>query len=908
MSATVDRYSGDLSFPPIETKDLEQSICARFEEHARKYPNRTAVKTRSASLTYGDLNREANRIAHAILNRCGTEPTQLAHLINNEGQAFAAILGSLKAAKIYVSLDARDPHTRKQQVLDDAEARLILTDNDNFEAAREFSGGRHVLNVDAIPENVPGENPALDISPDTLACIFFTSGSSGRPKGVLHNQRNLLVWALKKVHSHRITPADRICVISAGTSGQSMTNVFSALISGASACPFRLRQDGPGPLSAWLIQEKVTIFHSSPSVFRSLVQSLPEREKLPSMRILRLGGETVSIADFELYKKHFSPNCIFVSSLGSTETGAFREFSANHDTVLSEAIMPSGHALWGTETLLLDEEGQAVEPGQIGQIAVRSDYLAVSYWRQPDLTHRAFLPDPAGGSARIYRTGDLGRLSSEGYLYCIGRKDSQVKIRGNRVELAEVETTLRMLEGVRSAAVTVRRNDRGEPFLVGYVVAATQSGLTTTSLRKKLRRLLPDYMVPSVFVMLDSIPLTAHGKVDYRALPEPKRERVFIPPRNTVEAFICELWEQILGVYPIGIRDDFMELGGNSLLAARLMTHLELHFGRLVPRSTLLAASTVEELATIISDRGDGKLASPLVRVQEGGNSRKPFFFLHGQFNGWGLYCKALAPLLGSEQPLYVLHPLPEGEDLPATVELMAKSYLRVLRDTQPHGPYLLGGYCHGGLIALEMARELLAQGEKVKLLVLIEALARNREFRMRRKAVSFAARFLKMTPAEELDYFVGLCELSTQFRGLSKSKKVQFLMRKASALPHIARQAIHRFWQRSESNGTPSPLQNVAASVGRWGHAELNVHYGRLVRGYLPRPYPDHLTIFRAKEEKHPTDDPSLGWQGLAKEVDLHIISGDHKGCISLEENLPILAEHLKSCLDRCHAEQEEP
>ena len=907
MSAIVDLQDANL-FSTFEKQDLEQSISARFEEQVRKFSNRIAVRTRHVTLSYSALNREANRIAHAIVNQCGTDPKQVAHLVTDEAKSIAAILGSLKANKIYVTLDSRHPLARRLQVVSDAEATLILTDDENVEAATELSEGRQLLNIDAIVPKVPDEDLALDISPDALACVFFTSGSSGRPKGVLHNHRNLLVWALKKVNGHRISLADRICVISSGTSAQSMSNVFSALLSGASACPFRLREDGPGPLAAWLIEEGITIFHSSPSVFRSLVQAQSGSEKFPRLRVLRLGGETVSVADFELYRRHFSPNCIFVSSFGSTETGTFREFFANHETAISEGVMPSGYPAWGTEVLLLDDEGKEVEPGEVGEIAVRSDYLAVSYWHQPDLTRAVFLPDPKAGNARIYRTGDLGRLSPDGCLYGLGRKDSQIKIRGNRIELTEIESTLRTLDGVRGAVVTVRRNDRGEPFLVAYVAAAANSGLSTASLRTALRKLLPDYMVPSIFMMLDSIPINSHGKVDHRALPEPKLDRVYVPPRNAVETLISELWEQVLGVHPVGIRDDFMELGGNSLLAARLMTHIELHFGRQVPRSALLSASTVEELAKIIPERPDEQLASPLIRMQEGSDLRKPFFFLHGQFNGWGLYCKALAPLLGPEQPFYVLRPLTADDELPATVELMARHYLSVLRNAQPHGPYLLGGYCYGGLIAFEMAQELRAQGEKVELLVLIDALARNHGLHAHRKFASLTARFLKVSPTDELEYFSRLSRLSSHFRAFSSVQKAKFLVQKTGALPRVAKRLTRRLGQRFGSNGTASHSQNMAASPDRWGQEKVNAHYERLVRGYVPRPYAGRLTVFRARDEKHPTDDPSLGWRSLTQDLDAYMIPGDHHGCIDLAENLPVLAEHLKSCLDACQAASHRP
>jgi non-ribosomal peptide synthetase component F len=257
-------------------------VSARFEEQVRRYPDRTAVRTPNVTLTYSALNQQANRIARAIVNQCGTEQTQVAHFVTDDARSIAAILGILKAGKIYLTLDPRHPHARNLQVLNTADATLVITDNHNLEAARELAGAGELLNVDAIPSNVGDTNLGLAIPPDALACIFFTSGSTGQPKGVLHSQRNLLAWALSYGRSNSLSPADRICVISAGTSAQSMANIFSALLSGAAACPFRVGEHGPGPLASWLTDEEITIYHSSPSVFRSLVQSTIGKRRIPS--------------------------------------------------------------------------------------------------------------------------------------------------------------------------------------------------------------------------------------------------------------------------------------------------------------------------------------------------------------------------------------------------------------------------------------------------------------------------------------------------------------------------------------------------------------------------------------------------------------------------------------------------
>ena len=573
---------------------------------------------------------------------------------------------------------------------------------------------------------------------------------------------------------------------------------------------------------------------------------------------------------------------------------------------------------------------------------------------------------------RLYKTGDVARWSADGRMEFLGRADHQVKIGGMRIELGEIEARLMTHPGIRECVVDVARSgtvkapqdfplralggtpgqetrseamkeledeidsarvkeimgrivdteqppadETGIDRLVAYYVS--EKPLTVAEVRAHLAKELPNYMVPPYVVRLEKVPLTPNGKIDRKALPIPSHEHIqpahdFVRPQTETEKALALIWTELLKVDKIGINDDFFDLGGHSLLAIRAVSRIRDVLGVDISLQTIFENPTISGLANVLTAaKGSGTVrrierrkTSPLVRIQAGGTSRRPFFFLHGQFNGRGLYCKALAPLLGQEQPFYVFHPLPAGDDLPATVELMAKLYVQVLREAQPHGPYLLGGHCNGGLIAFEMAQRLRAQGEKVELLVLIETVARNHEFRTHRKLVSLAARLLRMSPTDELEYFFRLRDLSSHFRGLSSLQRAKFLVRKTSALPRVAKSAIRLLGHRFRSNGTPSDPQDIAASPDEWEQEELNTHCGRLVYGYVPRPYAGRLTVFRARDEKHATDDPAMGWRSLAQEVDPHIIPGDHHGCIS--ENLPILAEHLKSCLDACHGASQDP
>lgn len=900
MSVASSSVSGEFheqktTVSEFDKREIEQAVCARFEEQVRSYPDRPALRTHLIALTYKELNEAANRIARAIVERCGASSRHIAVFASNDAHIIPAIIGILKAGKVFILMDPYHPQTRNFQLLNHAEATLVITDEQNFEIACRLCENEEPLIIEAIPPSISVENPKLAISPDAPACIVYTSGSTGEPKGVLVNQRTLLVWALVFGYGTETTPSDRVCMVAAHGSAHFLLSTLRTLLNGALACPFQFREGGPKRLAAWLHDEQITVYTSTPSIFRTLTQSL-SNEQFPSLRLLRLGGDRAAVADFELFKRHFAPTCKFANGIGATEVGPFRECFVTHDTLINEKVMPVGYPLWGKDLLLVDDNGQEVETGRVGEIVIRSHYLATCYWRQPELTSAAFSPDPAGSGARIYRTGDLGRLTNDGCLYCFGRKDRQVKIRGNRVELAEVEATLRTIESVRDAAVTARQNGRGEPVLVGYVVPVTIPGPSALALRHALRKLLPEHMVPPVFVPLDSLPLNSNGKVDYQALPAPNMARVYVAPRDAGQELLCKLWEEILGIERVGIRDDFMEIGGDSLSAARLMTEIELNFGQRVPISALLNTRTVEELAGIIRLHSGDKNVSPVQRLQIGDDSKTPFFFLHGQFNGWGLYSQTLAPLLGQDQPFYALHPLPPNKDLPLTVESMAKRYLGYLRDARPHGPYVLGGHCNGGLIALEMAQQLRAKGEDVQFVVVIETEALERRFWPLRKALHLAARALKLNESRELECFFWFHQQSTALSELSSSQKFKFVLRKFPRLPRITQSLIRRL--RKEPPEQASPMGPSKADFrGAWTAERIYTHYAHLLRAYLPRFYPGRLIVFRANES--PKDDPTLGWRDLASAVEFHAVPGDHQSCLSVVENIRVFAERLKSCLD---------
>ena len=595
------------TFIEFKKEEIEQSIPGRFEKIVRQYPERLAVKTKDRSLTYGELNQAANRIAHAILAKRGQGSEPIALLLENDASMIAAILGVLKAGKIYVPMDPSLPRARIAHMLEDSQAALLLTDRKNLVSARELAQDESLLmNIDESDAGISTENPALSISPDHLAYIVYTSGSTGQPKGVLQNHRNGLHEAMLYANGLHISPQDRLALLYSCSASQGMKIAFGALLNGAALCPYDLKEEGVGNLAAWLVQEEITICFSIPIVFRQFVGTLTGQEKFPRLRLIQLGSDSVTLREVEGYKKHYSPDTILVVRLGSTEAGTLRRYFCDGDTPLKGKMVPVGYPVEDMEVFLIDEEGKKVGFNRVGEIAVKSRYLSPGYWRMADLTRAKFLPDPNGGDKRIYLTGDLGRMLSDGCLYHLGRKDFQVKVRGYSVEVAEIEMALLSLASIKEAVVAPWEDQSGDQRLVAYLVPNNGFASSVSQLRSFLEDRLPDYMAPSAFVFLDTLPLNPNGKLDRRALPAPAPTRpeldtLFVAPRTSVEETLVRIWAEVLGLDQVGIHDNFLDVGGHSLKATQIISRVIDRFRVELPVKSLLEAPTVAEMAVVIT-------------------------------------------------------------------------------------------------------------------------------------------------------------------------------------------------------------------------------------------------------------------------------------------------------------------
>ncbi len=588
-------------FAQFAREEVEQSIPARFEKAVKLCPGRCAVKTSGHEWTYAELHHRSNLVARKILRLCGEGSQTIALLLDHDAPMIAAIIGVLKAGKSYVPLDPFHPKGRLAHIMADAHAQTIVTDAENESLARDLSSnGVEPFSLDGIDWTAPAGDIGLAISPDAIAYVLYTSGSTGLPKGVEQTHGNVLRHIRNYTNGLHICHADRLSLLASYSFDAAVMDIFGALLNGATLQPYSVQTEGVNDLAEWMAEQEITIYHSTPTLYRHLVGTLTDRNVFPRLRLIVMGGEKVVPQDVELYLERFGPDCIFVNGYGPTECTVALQCFLNPGAKSWGQTIPVGYAVDDAGVLLLNPQGDA---GQVyGEIAIRSPGLALGYRHQPELTDAVFKRDPDSKHSRIYRTGDMGRLLTNGMIDFIGRRDFQVKIRGHRVELGEVEAALAGVTGV-SQAVVIAREDGGAARLVAYVVPEAGAAPEPKALRRCLLERLPDYMAPSAFVLLEKLPLTPNGKIDRRALPVPAlTSRTdagpdYRAPRTPIEEVLTGIWAEVLKVEVVGVHDNFFELGGHSFQATQLVSRIRRALQVELPLRTLFEFPTVAGLA-----------------------------------------------------------------------------------------------------------------------------------------------------------------------------------------------------------------------------------------------------------------------------------------------------------------------
>jgi amino acid adenylation domain-containing protein len=596
------------TFVEFSKEDVETSIPARFEKIVLRHPDRLAVKVGKRALTYDDLNRAANRIARTILALTGQGSEPIALLFEHGIDVIATILGVLKAGKFYVALGFSFPPERNQYMLNDSQARLIVTNGRHFEPASSLASDVcTVLNIELLDDALASENIGCYALPDDLAAIRYTSGSTGEPKGIAESHRKILHQARLTTNDElHICAEDRLTLLHSVSFGSAYPHLYGSLLNGACLLPFDIKSEGIHRLVSWIKDEEITIFKSPPPVFRQLAELLEVEAKFPALRLIHLSGAPITQPDFDLYKNRFAAGPLLEISMGATEVRGICFALLDQSFSFPQVGSPIGYPRSGRQILLLNESGLEVEPGQTGEIAVKGRNLTLGYWRNPELTEAKLVRDSIAGDEQIYFTGDVGRRMSDGMIIHLGRLDLMVKVRGYRVDISEIERALLTHRQIQEAAVLAWDRDSGDKRLVAYIVCHPKPAPTVNELYEFLRDKLPDYMLPASYLFMDSLPFT-NGKPDRMALPEPDNSRPALPappvlPRNSIEDRLIKIWVEVLGIEEIGIHDNFFELGGHSLAASRVVSRVIEAFQLELSIEALFDLPTVADMAVIIAD------------------------------------------------------------------------------------------------------------------------------------------------------------------------------------------------------------------------------------------------------------------------------------------------------------------
>jgi aspartate racemase len=870
--------------------DQQNELCIHqlFEAQAERTPDAIAVIFQDEQLAYKQLNRRANQLAHH-LRALGVGPeVPVGICLKDSLEIVVGLLGTLKAGGVYVPLDPAYPKERIAFMLEEAEVPVLLTQERLLARLPEHNA--KVVCLDSGWEAIAQEsteNPVCSTISANLAYVIYTSGSTGQPKGVLVSHASIADHCRTVQRYYELDPSDGVLQFASLSFDLSLEQILPTLIVGARLVMMST--------DVW----HTTEFHKKISAFRLTVLNLPTgywqelarewadlAELVPNIepRVFIVGGDTMLPEFLELWQRTPTSSIRLINAYGPTETTitatAFdvTPWLREHSTLQR---IPIGRPLPNRETYILNMYGSPVPVGIPGELYIGGACPARGYLKRADLTAETFIPNPfnAETGARLYKTGDRVCYLPDGNIEFLGRVDHQVKIRGFRIEPGEIETVLRQHPSVRETIVMAREDPAGEKQLVAYVVAQREALPTPGELRDFLKKKLPDYMVPAVFMPLDALPLMPNGKLDHGALPEPERTRSepgrgFVPPRNALEVQLSNLWEEVLGIRPVGVTDNFFELGGHSLAAVRLFALIEKRLGKKVPLATVFQGATVEHLANILQRHAKAAPRSSLVAIQPDGKKR-PLFLIHPA-GGHVFPYAHLARHLGSDQPCYGLQArgLEEGQEPHSRIEDMAAYYIEALRTVQPGGPYLLGGWSMGGVVALEMAQQFHAQRQRVALLALLDTRIPTADEEIDDE--DFEARLL----VDFVRYF-----------GLSLDPR-----------DALARLPKHELLERVLEHAKRAGLMPLDIEVS---HAEPFIELCkadfRATRNYVLHRYPGQITLFKAGQElAEPSSDPTLGWsEWAAGGVDVHVVPGNHATMV-YKPHVEVLAEKLRACLNR--------
>jgi len=586
---------------PFET--IEQSISERFELIAGKFPDHQAISDHEGTLTYSELNRMANILAMKLSDKPAPQ-RQVAVFLSYGKKQFIAIMGILKAGFAYVPIDTAWPAHRIAYTLKDSGASAIITDYENQGQVRALAGASRIINIDEPDLSGDPGNPAVKPKPDDVIHILYTSGSTADPKGVYSSHRNQMHFVKRFTEYLNITPADTFAYyFSLGFSAHAMPSL-GILLNGGTLVMYDLKKRGFPGLDDFFQEKGVTICLMIPSVLRHFRSTLKEGFKFRKLRTLLIGGETLYFSDIKQIRPFLRKNTEIINIYASTELFLACAYRIRQETILKQNIIPIGFPVDGMQIDIMDGNGNVCKTGEIGEMSISSRYTALGYWNNPQLTMQDYRKD---GEITVFSSRDLAFRHADGSVVHVGRKDAMVKIRGQRVDLGEIENTLLANASIQEVAVALKEDPSGNKVLVGYFVGGPGKEVKLEEVRNSLVRRLPDYMIPRFLVSLDSLPSTITGKTDYRSLPDPEWEQMneaqdkVKQAANPVEAQLTAIFEKHLETHPIGTDENILRAGYDSLKLFVAFDTIEKHFKMKLDLNSFVANPTIEELASIIT-------------------------------------------------------------------------------------------------------------------------------------------------------------------------------------------------------------------------------------------------------------------------------------------------------------------
>jgi amino acid adenylation domain-containing protein len=852
----------------------ENSINHFITQQDKNFPDKVALKFGITTTTYAGLNNKANKLANLLLSLNIKTGDKVAVAIDRSAEMVIALLAILKAGGVYVPIDPNFPVDRINYMLEDSGAVMLLASK-KYNSL--FTQTTNKLFVEDLAESLsaqPDTDPAVEINASHLAYILYTSGSSGKPKGVQVEHRNFINVLLSIQKKPGLTPDDIWLAVATISFDIASLEVFLPLITGATLviADSAMVKDGQLILDT-LRTEKVTVMQATPYTWRMLLAT-GWSEKLP-VKIIT-GGEALPK---DLAHK-LLPLC---SSLwnyyGPTETAIY---STGKQILATDKIITIGKPVDNTRIYILDNQLKLVPYGDEGEICIAGEGVARGYLNQPELTAKNFVEiAELNEKGKIYRTGDLGKITPDDEIEYLGRIDNQIKIRGFRIETGEIEYNIIQQPNVLNAVVLVYQDKLSNPHLIAYVVPAkpiaehdrpAQFKTWNTGLKSKL----PEYMIPTQYIVVHRLPLTPNGKIDRKMLPPPVFENDstnYIAPATETEKTLAQIWTKYLGKEKIGITDDFFEMGGHSLAAVQIMVAIGAFTGKVLPIASLFRYPTIQKLAALLASGNEDSTWRSLVHIKPDGN-KTPLYIIHGEGLNVLIF-NNIAKNVDAQQPVFGLqsYGLNGVDDPPETIEALASAYIAEIVEQNPTGPYALAGYSFGGYVAIEMARQLQAMGQDVKMLAMFDAnfkkpssqislplLLGQKAIRQVRKAAFIAGSLIKQ-PAVALWY-----------QGFRLKQRLQ---------------AIGLFKEENPEN-IPAYMQKIVDKLRA------------AVDKYKMTPYNGIIHIFRSKVRVYYIDDPKhLGWGPFAlKGIKVHDVPGDHRDML-LPPNDVAFAKVLQDCLD---------